>query len=119
MRGGGASLKRTGLYVEFPDKQGINREHAQIEPPDPDCPHRNLLQSLRFSGEFSMQRNREFILRIRELNRGNRESHGRNVSVHFSHTCSAGLGTRSVLAGNFAGEDENDGGPLSIPRTLR
>src|ERR1051325_7535098 len=41
------------------------------------------------------------------------------VSVHFSHTCGAALRWRSVLAGNFAGEVENDGGPLPIPRALR
>jgi len=26
--GGGASLRRTRLHIEFPDKQGINREYA-------------------------------------------------------------------------------------------
>jgi len=33
------------------------------------------------------------------------------VSVHFSHTCSTGLGMRSVLTGNFAGEEDVEGGP--------
>jgi len=73
MRGGGASLQRTHLRIEFPDKQGINREFSQIEPPHPNLSSRKILQSLHFSAEFPMQWNREFIRRIRELNRGNRE----------------------------------------------
>jgi hypothetical protein len=53
------------------------------------------------------------------LNQWNREFGEAIVSVHFSHTCRVASRWRSFLAGNFAGEEDVDGGTLPIPRALR
>ena len=76
--GGGASLQRTRLRNEFPDKQGINREFSQIVPTHPNLFSRKPLQSLHFSTEFPMQRNRELTTPIRESKLDSRDCHGRN-----------------------------------------
>jgi hypothetical protein len=54
----------------------------------------------------------------REFFGANREFDGRVVSVHFSHTCSAGPRTRSVLTAIFVDEEGEMSDTLSR-RTLR
>src|SRR5271169_3571573 len=55
---------------------------------------------------FPTQGNREFFQRNRELFSRNREVGLPAVSVDFSHTCLVRLRPRSVLTGNFAGEED-------------
>jgi hypothetical protein len=60
----------------------------------------------RFPGKFPTKINREIISRNREFFAGIREFRVTDVSVHFSHTCSFDVRTRSVLTDEFASEDD-------------
>jgi hypothetical protein len=71
--GGGASLQRTRLPIEFPDKQGINREFCQDSALSVYSARSNPLQLLSYFAEFPTQQNRELYRRNREFFRRIRE----------------------------------------------
>ncbi len=64
------------VSVEFPVKQGINREFSQNHPIIRPVGASNTLVSLVFWVEFPKHRNREFFQRNREFNPSNRELSG-------------------------------------------
>jgi hypothetical protein len=96
------------VSIDFPVKQGINREFSQNHPSMRPIGPSNRLVSLAFWAKFPKHRNREYFQRNREFNPWNRELSGwiREPSHGFSageSACSSTLREPMLLESSLTG----------------